>query len=101
GERRWALLSTTPAGLADLAAAMYVAVEPSANDINHTRYFFLADEQGAVRGIYESDRDDAVERLVSDAEALAGAPPPGHTPPRADAATGGEIYAALGCGACH
>jgi len=100
GETRWILLGTTPAGLESLAAAMYVTVKPSENDINHTRLFFLVDADGSVRGIYESDRNDAVERLVRDAEALGGGSPADSALPDA-AASGGELYAALRCAACH
>jgi protein SCO1/2 len=100
GETRWLLLGTTPAGLEGLAAAMYVTVKPSETDINHTRLFFLVDADGAVRGIYESDRNDAVERLIRDAEALGGGSPADSALPDA-AASGGELYAALRCAACH
>ena len=87
-------------GLESLAAAMYVTVKPSENDINHTRLFFLVDADGSVRGIYESDRNDAVERLVRDAEALGFGSPADSAPPD-EAASGGELYAALRCAACH
>jgi len=100
GETRWSLLGTTPAGLESLAAAMYVTVKPSENDINHTRLFFLVDADGSVRGIYESDRNDAVERLVRDAEALGGGSTADSSLPD-EAASGGELYAALRCAACH
>jgi protein SCO1/2 len=102
-ESRWSLISTTAAGLERLAAGMYVAVQPSENDINHTRMFFLVDARGAVRGIYESDKHDAVERLVRDTEALAGPSPRAEATAgtTTGATTGPEIYAALGCGACH
>ncbi len=99
GELRWLLLQTTPAGLASLAQAMFVSVKPVEKDIAHSNLFFLVDEQGGVRGIYESDRDDAIERLVQDAKALAGAA--GVPSPTALGATGSELYAGLGCGACH
>jgi protein SCO1 len=100
GESRWTLLSTTAAALESLASAMYVTVKPAEKDIDHTRLFFLVDVQGGVRGIYESDKNDAMERLVRDTEALAGALP-AQPSPRDEATTGAEVYAALGCGACH
>ena len=100
GESRWVLMSTTPDSLQKLAAGMFVAVEPAKDDIAHSNLFFLVDAQGGVRGIYESDRDDAIERLVRDTETLLGAPP--NAPPaRRGEATGSELYATLGCGACH
>jgi protein SCO1/2 len=98
GESRWILLSTTPAALASLASGMYVSVKPGENDILHTNLFFLVDEQGRVRGIYESDKDDALERLARDTAELARESP---ASPRDEATSGGELYAALGCGACH
>ncbi|HVR18819.1 MAG TPA: SCO family protein, partial [Polyangiaceae bacterium] len=98
GESRWKLLATTPKSLESFAASMFVIVEPGEKDIGHSKLFFLVDAQGGVRGIYESDRDDALERLVRDAEALGGGAPAttsgGHT-------EGSELSAALGCGACH
>jgi protein SCO1/2 len=100
GESRWTLLSTTPEGLESVASKMFVSVKPVENDIAHSNLFFLVDERGGVRGIYESDRNDAVERLVRDTEALLGAPPDTPSSKR-KATTGSELYAALGCGACH
>jgi len=99
GESRWLLLSTTKPGLTSLASAMFVAVEPGEKDIGHTNLFFLVDAQGGVRGIYESDRDDALDRLVQDAQALSGAAAGPLS--RGPVATGSELYQALGCGACH
>lgn len=100
GESRWVLLSTTPDGLQKLAAGMFVAVEPAKDDIAHSNLFFLVDAQGGVRGIYESNRDDAIERLVQDSQKLLGTPPDAPAS-RRGATTGSELYAALGCGACH
>jgi protein SCO1/2 len=98
GESRWILLSTTQAALASVASGMYVKVQPAPDDIRHSNLFFLVDEQGRVRGIYESDRNDALERLARDTAALAHESP---ASPRDEATSGGELYAALGCGACH
>jgi YHS domain-containing protein/mono/diheme cytochrome c family protein len=89
---------------------MYVNVKPGKDDILHTNLFFLVDTQGRVRGIYESDRNDVIERLARDTAALVRespvAPSPRDeatpaAPPRDEASSGGELYAALGCGACH
>lgn len=102
-ETRWLLLSTTPNELKSLASGMFVNVRPVENDIAHSNLFFLVDARGGVRGIYESDRNDALERLVGDAEALLRATPEpaevGPGPHRSG--NGRELYAALGCGACH
>src|SRR6185295_18871016 len=97
GESRWVLLSTTQAGLSSVVSGMHVNVKPGKDDILHTNLFFLVDAQGRVRGIYESDRNDAIERLARDTAALARESPA----PRDEATSGGELYAALGCGACH
>jgi len=99
-ESRWLLFSTTPGGLQRLASAMYVSVKPVDNDIAHSNLFFLVDQQGGVRGIYESDKNDAIERLVRDAETLS-EPSPAVREPSAKASTGSELYAAVGCAACH
>jgi protein SCO1/2 len=100
GESRWTLLATDKKGLETFAAGMFVIVEPGEKDIGHSKLFFLVDAQGAVRGIYESDRDDALERLVRDAEALGGKPL-ARLPNIPSENRGAELYAALGCGACH
>jgi protein SCO1/2 len=98
GESRWKLLATDPKGLEAFAKSMFVIVEPGEQDIGHSKLFFLVDAQGGVRGIYESDRDDALERLVRDTEALGGGAPAATS---GGTTEGGELYAALGCGACH
>ena len=99
-ETRWLLLSTTPSGLKDLASGMFVNVRPVENDIAHSNLFFLVDARGGVRGIYESDKNDALDRLVGDTEALLTASTATSPPSRAPA-TGRELYGALGCAACH
>ncbi|HEX6278066.1 MAG TPA: SCO family protein [Polyangiaceae bacterium] len=99
-EPRWILLATDQKGLASFAASMFVIVEPGEKDIGHSKLFFLVDTQGGVRGIYESDSNDALERLVRDTRTLAGTslahPPTIPSPNR-----GEELYASLACGACH
>jgi len=99
-ESRWTLLATDQKGLEGFAASMFVIVEPGEKDIGHSKLFFLVDAQGGVRGIYESDRNDALERLIRDAQALGGTAPARTAAPAA-AGRGAELYAALGCGACH
>jgi protein SCO1 len=97
-ESRWVLLRTETTGLEKLTAAMYVSVKPVENDIAHSNLFFLVDATSGVRGIYESDKNDAIERLVRDTEALLETSP---SPPSPAVATGKELYEALACGACH
>jgi protein SCO1/2 len=98
-ESRWTLLATDKKGLDGFAASMFVIVEPGEKDIGHSKLFFLVDAQGAVRGIYESDQDEALERLVRDARRLTGKP--FARPPTVPNGNGAELYASLGCGACH
>jgi protein SCO1/2 len=112
---RWHLLSTDPIGLRQTAGAMKVivrATDDPANPIIHSNLFFLVDQQGQVRGVYDSDDDDALHRLVADADRLAGPPPPSHSAPSAPVVTvaaassdgigyGQSLFASLGCAACH
>ena len=99
-ESRWILLSTTQAALASIVSGMFVNVKPAEDDILHTNLFFLVDARGGVRGIYESDRDDAIERIARDTAALARESLAASSP-RDEATSGAELYTALGCGACH
>ncbi|MEZ4224590.1 MAG: SCO family protein [Polyangiaceae bacterium] len=99
GEPRWTLLATTPKGLEDVAEGMRVAVEPSEDEKNaimHSSTFFLVDAKGDVRGVYDSNDDVAVERLVRDAQSLFGKA--GSLSAKADGET---LYRTLGCPACH
>jgi protein SCO1/2 len=103
GETRWLLLSTTPNELKSLASGMFVNVRPVDDDIAHSNLFFLVDARGGVRGIYESDKNDALDRLVGDTEGLLRATPePAKVAPGPHrSGNGRDLYAALGCGACH
>lgn len=99
-ETRWTLLSTDPPGLAALADGMHVAVEPSedrANPIIHSSLFFLIDAAGKVRGFYDSADEAALERLVRDTRKLLGSA----AVAASSAKSGAELYAELGCAACH
>jgi YHS domain-containing protein/mono/diheme cytochrome c family protein len=100
GESRWVLLSATPIDLTSFVSGMYVTVKPGENDILHTNLFFLVDAHGGVRGIYESDRNDAIERLARDTAALVRESPL-EPSSHGEEASGSELYAAFGCGACH
>jgi protein SCO1/2 len=110
-ESRWRLLSTgDDAHLHATAAGMRVAVQRSAdllNPILHTNRFVLVDAAGHVRGLYDSTDDDVMARLAVDVRALLGSVPstaangfmPGHTD--GPAASGQQLFAAVGCLACH
>jgi protein SCO1/2 len=115
-DTRWSLLSTDPKGLAALAEGMHVAVSPTgdaANPILHTSLFFLVDAASNVRGVYDSADDTALGQLVEDTRKLLGTAPvepvtaqqAASTPAAAQhagtEASGGELYANLGCAACH
>jgi protein SCO1 len=104
GESRWLLLSTTQKALGETAQGMRVAVEradSAADPILHSSMFFLVDGKHQVRGIYDSNDDTAVERLMKDAHALAGGAAPVAPAAAPENASGAELYAALGCAACH
>ncbi len=113
-DERWLLLQPGPAHVRELAAGMRVVVEASDDPVNpivHTSMFFLVDASGDVRGVYDSNDDAALARLVRDVGDLLD---PGDAPtdPPSSLATvrgtgshatadGKYLYEALGCGACH
>jgi protein SCO1 len=72
-ESRWFLLHTEPKSLQSLADGMRVVVADTGDDANsilHTSLFFLIDAAGRVRGMYDSDDDSALQRLVVDSRRL-------------------------------
>lgn len=99
-EERWTLLATDPKGLAEVAAGMHVTVEATrdAKDpILHSSSFFLVDGSGNVRGVYNSNDEGELERLVRDARSLL----PKSAGERTAALTPPALFSALGCAACH
>jgi protein SCO1/2 len=97
-EPRWSLLSTSHESLRQVAAGFRVMAEATQDPdspILHSALFFLVDGDGAVRGVYPSTDDRALEALLKDARSLARAP--ASAPP----ASSGSLYASLGCGGCH
>lgn len=97
-EPRWALLHTEAESLQRLTDGMRVAVFPSgnaANPIVHTSLAFLVDAAGNVRGLYDTDDDDAQQKLIADALALSG------SAPSRDSSAGRAQFDALGCAGCH
>ena len=101
-EARWSLLRTTAPTLTALARDMHVAVEAQSDvkdPILHSSLFFLVDTEGAVRGIYDSNDEEALARLQRDARRLLGTD--SHSEPVRREQTGAELYAALNCAACH
>jgi protein SCO1/2 len=106
-ERRWLLLRPDPAELPALAEGMRVALEATddpSNKIMHSSMFFLVDAKGAVRGVYDSNDDRALVRLVADVEELVPRHPATSAPrPAGESAAvrGQQTFFELGCPACH
>jgi protein SCO1/2 len=107
-ESRWRLLSTDPNGLSAVTRGMHVAVAASGdkdNPILHSTLFMLIDQQGTIRGLYDSIDNDALTRLVDDAKAIDG----GNVQTAgAVGATGSNsvergrvLFGSMGCLACH
>ncbi|MGA9524268.1 MAG: SCO family protein [Myxococcaceae bacterium] len=102
-DTRWSLLVTTPPELARVVAEMRVAVAPSEdpeNPIIHSNLFMLVDQDGQVRGAYNSADRHALNQLVQDARTLLGARPE-PTPAAAAATDGAALFSQLRCAACH
>jgi protein SCO1/2 len=103
---RWKLLSTNPAGLADVAAGMKVTVAKSDdkdNPILHSTLFMLVDSGGQVRGLYDSTDNQAMNRLVDDARSLDGTVSEVSVV-KTDGSTvqrGKALFGSMGCLACH
>lgn len=107
-ESRWLLLSMDREMLYHTAAGMKVAVLPTDdqdNPILHSSLFFLVDQQGRIRGIYDSSMDEAMRQLADDAETLAGskgfASVTEIATEESPALAGERLYVSLGCAACH
>lgn len=105
-EARWALLSPNPKELEQISEGMRVAVEPSddvRNPILHSSLLFLVDADRAVRGIYNSEDDAAISRLVNDVGALLSRLPgeAASLPVVTSDESGEQLFRRLGCAACH
>lgn len=110
-DSRWHFLSTEPTELMETAAGMKVFVKLPDKDepIQHSPFFTLVDGDGKVRGVYDSQDETALHRLVYDASRLAGIPTSGISQVAwADPAAGvksnlpgAAIYTAYGCVVCH
>ena len=72
-ETRWHFLTgATRKQLWDICSGMKLAVGPDTGDqVMHSSQFLLVDRQGKVRGVYSSDVDNFMTRLVTDAKKLA------------------------------
>jgi protein SCO1 len=110
---RWHFLSTDKKHLADTAAGMKTFVQPPTENspIQHSSIFILADEEGNVRGVYDSTDSMALRQLSYDAMALAGTPlaqmPAIDGPPSIRETInpienpGAALFVNRGCEACH
>ena len=105
---RWRLLSTDPAGLAAEVKGMKVTVARTGdadNPILHSTLFLLVDGDGHVRAVCDSADPDQLDRLATALRGLAGdemmtAAPHEQSAPD-PAGRGRQLYASLGCVACH
>jgi protein SCO1/2 len=95
-EPRWHLLSTSTESLDHVSEGFKVAATATADEANpilHSTLFFLVDADGELRGLYDSNDSEAVDRLVDDTKTLAKG--------RAQGTDGAALYDALGCAGCH
>jgi len=115
-EMRWRFLSTDRQHLVATAEGMRTFVQPPSKDspIQHSSLFILTDQNGDVRGVYDSDDNEALGRLVQDVAGLAGhrisvSAMEGPGTESTDATNvsplsedpGAALYAARGCLGCH
>jgi protein SCO1/2 len=110
---RWHFLSTDREHLAATAAGMKTFVQPptETSPIQHSAIFILADQNGNVRGVYDSTDSPALRQLSYDAMALAGTPlakmPATNGPPSLRETInpienpGAALFVNHGCEACH
>lgn len=108
-ESRWRLVNTvSETVMQDLIKGMKLIVEKSTdpdNPIIHTSSFLLIDGKGQVRGLYNSNDEDKMAELVADTAQLIESPV--NEQPVVDShdadpiKRGRELYATLGCMACH
>ncbi|HEY6880994.1 MAG TPA: SCO family protein [Polyangiales bacterium] len=73
-ETRWSLLHSEPAALRQLVDGMRLISAKAPQDLSpgmHTSLFFLVDQRGDVRGMYDSRDARALHRLVEHVRQLA------------------------------
>jgi protein SCO1/2 len=74
-ETRWIFLTGTEQQMQQVASGMKMAAEKGQdNQITHSTYFILVDQQGQVRGLYGLNDPTTPDRLTTDAVKLAGEP---------------------------
>jgi protein SCO1/2 len=103
-EPRWVLLATDAQTLPRTAAGFHVTAEPApegqVDRVIHSGVFVLVDEEGIVRGIYDTEHRETFAALARDARTLAKAQAMAIPAPRAPR-TGAELYHELSCIVCH
>ena len=106
-ESRWRLLSTDAYGLKKVSLGMKVTVAKSDdkdNPILHTTLLMLMDQQGQVRGIYDSSDPDAINHLADDMHTLIGSEAEAPTVAATSdspVTRGHVLFGSMGCLACH
>lgn len=69
---RWHFLTGTRDQTWDISKAMKLAVEPDrGSQVMHSSHFLLVDQNGHVRGVYDSNTGGFLAKLVADAKQLA------------------------------
>lgn len=100
-EKRWALLETTPTGLADIARGFHITAERTDGGIDavmHSAVFVLVDQYGVVRGVFNSEEPEDFKMLARNVRTLVGSAPP---PPATRARSGEVLFHELSCANCH
>jgi protein SCO1/2 len=72
--KRWHFLTGDKQAMFDVAAGMKLTAAPAGQfgpDILHAEKFLLVDGDGRVRGIYDSNDEEALKKLAADAAHLA------------------------------
>jgi protein SCO1/2 len=109
---RWLLLSGPTRLVTEFVTAMKMPFQRTAmpdEPILHSTLFFLIDQQGRLRGEYNSLEDASVRRLAADATWLEGASAAARDaglqavkePQVHGASRGQTLFQSLGCAACH
>lgn len=99
-ETRWLLLRTEPDGLAHLAQGFHVTAERSDGGLDavlHSSIFALVDDQGMVRGMFDSEDARDFQALAAGARALVGSEPAQSAKDR----SGEALFHELSCANCH
>lgn len=100
-ETRWTLLATDEATLQRTAAAFRITASKGTDDVDpiiHSAVFLLVDQDGLVRGAFDSEDREDFTGLELGVRALTGE----KTKEAAELPTSGDaLYHALSCAGCH